>query len=67
MGDKPVAERSLPDLDGAQLLDAALQTQRHVGVWDVEGLPPPAATAGEAMKRRRGGGGGGLRQLLYWA
>lgn len=42
----PVGQWSLPDLDGAQLLEIALQTHRHVGVWDVEGLPLPAATAG---------------------
>lgn len=42
----PVGERPLSDLDGAQLLDAALQTHRHVGVGDVEGLPLPAGAAG---------------------
>lgn len=59
----PVVERSLSDLDGAQLLDAAMQTHRHVGVWDVKGLPLPAGAAGEAM--RRGRDGGRSRHLLH--
>ncbi len=47
----PVGERPLSDLDGAQLLEAALQTHRHVRVGDVESLPLPAGAAGsEAMR-----------------
>lgn len=41
----PVGDWSLSDLDGAQLLDAALLTYSHVGVGDVEGLPLPAGAA----------------------
>lgn len=47
---QPVGDWPLPDLDGAQLLDAALQTQRHVGVGDVEGLPYLVTTTEEAMR-----------------
>lgn len=54
----PVGKWSLSDLDCTQLLDVALQTHRHVGVWDVESLPLPASAAGtEAVwgGGRRGG------------
>lgn len=63
----PVVEQSLPDLDGAQLLDTALKTHGHVGVWDAESLSlPSAAAGGEAMSRGGGvGAGGRVRHLLY--
>ena len=62
----PVGERSLPDLDCAQLLDAALQTNRHVGVRDTEGLPLPArGAAGREAVRWGRGDGGGAGSLLH--
>lgn len=47
----PVAQRSFSDLYGAQFLDTALQTHRHVGVGDVEGLSLPAGAAGGEAER----------------
>lgn len=61
----PVAQWSVLDLDGAQLLDAALQTYRHLVVGDVEGLPLPAGAAGSEAVGGGGGDGGGTRHLLY--
>lgn len=61
----PVAQRSVLNLDGAQLLDAALQTYRHVVVRDVEGLPLLAGAAGSEAAGGGGGDGGGARHLLY--
>lgn len=61
----PVAQRSVLDLDGAQLLDAALQTYRHLVVGDVEGLPLLAGAAGSEAVGGGGGDGGGTRHLLY--
>lgn len=53
----PVAQWLVLDVDGAQLLDAGLRTNRHLIIGDVERLSLPTAAAGsEAMI---GGGGAG--------
>lgn len=60
----PVGERPLLDLDGAQLLYAAVPVRARGRVGHVEALPlvPPGAAGGEAVLR--GGDGGGARPGL---
>ncbi len=62
----PVAQRSLSDLDGAELLYAAPAAGDHVGIGDIEALALVSACAagGHSMWRggqRRGTGHGWLR------
>lgn len=52
----PVADWPLPDLDGAEFLDAASAAGSHVRVGHVEALALVAAgAAGQAMRRGREG------------
>lgn len=57
----PVAQRSLSDLDGAELLYAAPAASSHVGIGDVEALALVSARAAGGQAVRRGGQRGGTR------